>query len=460
VRAQLAAVQKIFWILLICSAVVAAAAAPLGNNGRLMKVLRELSGFRDGFDRDKLEAFLFERATAQGEVALDEIAKRANQERKRLLTLSESASPIVPLAGVKLGTLAAVHAFCGAKASTEIGSPLPPAVADSLVWRLPKQVDGAGYELTKIELLPASVEEADVELEQKVVAARESARERKKAYLKAKRLHERADARFVMLRKRRAHWRPMLKAQEKRDEALAEREARKAEMDQADAAYEKLARRADKFEPPGVAEKASAPLLPRAAAVVTLGQPGREEPLRIAFPVSLEVRSVPVPPLAGCDFAATKAAGIWKDVAGLDAEKAIGRVEARFSWHYSGAGKAFLQVAPVALLGLLGFIFLRIRKAAASYNPFDKTSEHADLPRVGLKPAQLNLLVIVVLPLLGCVLCVWSLMQIDVIPAAPIFCALLVLGLGALGYARMNELSSLRDAVTRSHRASQAPPGS
>ncbi len=437
------------------------AAAPLGGNGRLMTGLRELMGFDQGFDRGKLEAFLFESAAGQGEVALAEVAARANRQREGLLSLPESPPPpVVPLAGVQLATLAAVNAFCGQKASVEIGSPRPQQLSDSLVWRLPKREDGAGYELRKAELLPALVDRADVELEEKVIAARNEARERRKAYLQARRSYEKADARFVTLRKRRAHWRPMLKAQEKRDEARAETEARRKEMDQADQEYETLALQARKYRQPETSAKASPGAVQRAAVAVTLGQEGATEPIRIVFPLSLRVRPVPVLPLTGCAFTATKAAGIWEEVSELDAEQAIARVQAKFSWHYGGVGKAFLQVAPVVLLCLVGILFLRIRKASASYNPFDKISGVGGLPLVGLKPAVLNLLVIVLLPLLGCVLCVWSLMQIDVIPAAPILSALLVLGLGALCYARMNELSNLRDAVNRSHRASQAPPGS
>jgi hypothetical protein len=447
-----------FWVLLICSAVVAVAASPLGDNGQLMKVLRELVQFREGFDREKLEAFLLARAAGQGEVALPDIATLVKEGGKPMLKLPEDAPPVVPLAGVELATLAAVNAFCGDEASMKIGSPSAQRIADSLTWRLSRRKGEGEYELQKVVLERAAVANADVELEGKIVTARSAARKSRKAYRKASRLHERADARFVMLRKRRAHWRPMLKAQEKRDEARAEMEARKSEADATQATYEELAQRAEKFAPSGGSDGSSVEELSRAAAAVTLTSAGTEEPLVVRFPVALEVKSVPVPPLTGCDFALTKAAGIWDGVKGLTAEQAIVRVEAMFSWHYGLVGKAFLHSAPVALLFLLGFLFMRIRKAAASYNPFDKISGLADLPRVGLRPSALNLLVILALPLAACVLCIWSLMQIDVIPAAPIMCALLVLGLGALCNMRMNELSSLRDAVARSHRASQAPP--
>ena len=457
-KEQLVSVQRFFWILLTCSALLAAAAAPLGGDGQLMKAMRELRGFYQGFERGKLEAFLFESASQQGEVALPAIAELANRSRKDLLSLADQATPVGPLAGVQLATLAAVNAFCGAKASVKIGSPRPQQIADSLVWRLPRLKDGAAYELRKVELLPVPMGTADVELEQKVVAARKTARERRKAYLKARRLREKADARFVMLRKRRAHWRPMLKAKKKRDQARAEMDAGKGELEQAEAEYEKLASRARKFEASGASAEAPAGFARRAAAVVTLRRPGSDQPLQVVFPLSLAVRAVPVPPLRGCDFAATKSAGVWEQVAGLDAERAIARIEAKFSWHYGAVGKAFLQLAPVLLLYLVGILFMRIRKAAASYNPFDKMNGQGELPRVGLKPAQLNLLGIVALPFLGCALCAWSLMQINAIPAAPILSALLVLGLGAVCFVRMNDLSSLRDAVNRSRRTSQAPP--
>jgi hypothetical protein len=247
----------------------------------------------------------------------------------------------------------------------------------------------------------------------------------------------------------------MLKAQEKRDEARAEMEARQGEMDRARSTYDKLARKAEAFK--GAQTGDGPGSKSHAVANAALQPSGGEERLQILLPVALELRSVPVPPLTGCEFTQTRQAGLWDTISDKTAAEAIGLVEARFTWHYSGAGRTFLQVTPLLLLAVLVFLYLRIGKAAGSYNPFDREIDVTTLPSVGLGPAPLNFVIIVALPSLACILCIWALMQIDVIPAVPILCALLVLGLGALGHVRMNELRNLRDALVRGRRASQTP---
>jgi hypothetical protein len=67
-----------------------------------------------------------------------------------------------------------------------------------------------------------------------------------------------------------------------------------------------------------------------------------------------------------------------------------------------------------------------------------------------------NLFVLVVLPFAGCVLCTWSLLQVDQAPIVPVLCAIGALALGGNSHLALKELLELRDAITRSH--SNPPP--
>jgi hypothetical protein len=114
-----------------------------------------------------------------------------------------------------------------------------------------------------------------------------------------------------------------------------------------------------------------------------------------------------------------------------------------------------LQLAPLVLLPFFLGLMRRTRGVGALYNPFDRVSFDS-LPRVGFGSGFLNLIVLVLLPLVACLLCAWSLIQLNEPPIVPALCAMACVGLGGICHMKVGELLELRDAITRSH--SNPPP--
>jgi hypothetical protein len=463
VREQLEAVQKAFWLLLLTSVIIAAAALPLNRNGQLTRVLKELTRFEAGFDRRELEAFLLDSAIRKGEIRLDSVTGLIAGERSPEVEVAEGAPPISPLAAVKLNTLGAVNAFGGDGARVDIAVPDRRQMAVSLGWRLTRRDPARRYRLLGIDLLAGGAGEADVALERRVAAARRTASEAKKAYESTRGQFEQADQFFISLRKSQAHWKPMLEAQEKRDRIREEMGQRQRAMEAALSSYLSLAEKAEEFSGDQAATGDSR-ATEFGVAVADLASSNGDGEFRIRFPVKLETRSVSVPRLTGADFPAAREAKLFEGMKEMTADEAIRMVRGLFSWHFvhievSGfklGGMTFLQLSPVVLFLVLIILYFRIRKAEASYNPFHNTGDLETLPTIGLKHAALNFLVIMVLPLSACVLCAWSLTLIDRFAVLPVFCGSLILALGVLSHLRMNALTNLRDAVTRSHRS--VPP--
>jgi hypothetical protein len=180
-------------------------------------------------------------------------------------------------------------------------------------------------------------------------------------------------------------------------------------------------------------------------------------------PVRLSSRQVEIPGLMGAEFPVVHARGLWDELSALSVDAAVERQQSRFSWHNAHVdaggialgGMTLLQLAPLPLIFLLLSLRRRSEGVGDSYNPFGAATGEG-LPRVGFGLSLLNLVVLVLLPLGGSLLCAWSLLQIDRLPVVPLLCAAGSIVLGALCQLALKELSELRDAVTRSH--SNPPP--
>jgi hypothetical protein len=458
VAERIKAVQRMFWSLVAVGLLVALLGVPVGNDAATMDALNELTAFEANFDRAGLERDLLARARAQGAVPLAAVASKVAGKGVPKLRAAASAQPVQPSAGLALATLGQVNALGRPGSTLDIGTASASAVGQSIAWRLSRQEGLGPQELLSVALTDTRCSDADLARERDVVQARATALESSSAAAIAAKRHEDAEQLTELRKKWKAPWKSILKANEKRLEALAVSEKAQATLQQDQQRYEALAKQA---EGGGAKDGASAGC---AIASVQLRDAAGGQPRTLRLPTPVEQRAVPVPPLSGVDFPVTHERGLWNEVEGSSVSDAIGYLRGRFSWHYRYVelgglklgGMTLLQFAPLALLPFFFALIRRSRGLSALYNPFDQPTIAANLPSVGFGAGSLNLLVLILLPLLACGLCAWSLFQIDQPPLVPLLCAIGSLALGGFSHVALHELLELRDAITRSH--SNPPP--
>lgn len=460
---RIKAVQRAFWTLLAVGLGVAVLGIPFRDDGGTMAALSELQAFDAGFNRKSLEHVLLSHASAQGVVGLDSVVRAMTGPGVPKVSVAPNAQPIAPRAAVPLETLAEVNALTAPSATLAIGTPSGGALGLALAWRLSRQPAGESYVLQSVALEDGRCSAADVARESEVANARQTAlRARDQAKI-AEKQHAQAQDVYDLRRKWKATWKAIAKANETRQKALETLEDAQKQAAAADQAYEALAKQAESASAASQADK-DAPKAKSgdcAVAVAKLSSPGK--PLELRVPVAIEQRQVPVPRITGADFSVLRSQGLWNELKDENAAQAMAQVRARFSWHYrylelSGVklgGMTVLQLAPLVFLPLFLGLIRRSRGVGATYNPFDRPAAEV-LPTVGLGIDAINLVILVVLPLAGCVLCTWSLLQVEQAPIVPVLCALLAIGLGGSSHLALKELLELRDAITRSH--SNPPP--
>lgn len=183
--------------------------------------------------------------------------------------------------------------------------------------------------------------------------------------------------------------------------------------------------------------------------------------LQLSFMLRLVKSHSTVPQLTGLSFSATDAAELWSDVADLDPKAAIACVESKLGpvsreRHFAGltiGGPLLLQLGPFPLLLLLWLVGVRAQRTGEGYDPFSRGPEA--LPRLGLQFVPLNALSLIVLPSGACMLAslaLWTSGHPPVL-ALPAGLACVVLGLWA--HRATHSAIDMTTAISRSIR----PPG-
>jgi hypothetical protein len=456
VKERIKAVQRVFYALLIVDLVVIALGVPMRGDGATLDVLDEVSAFDAGFDRAQLEKTLLAHAQGQGLVQLDAVAKAAAGEGVPELKVASGAQPIAPRASLALATLGDVHALTGKDASLALGVPSPDSLGQALSWRLSRRSGAQGFELLGVEVGKQGCSDEDLAREREVGTARIARLRAQQQLAAATKDLEEAEALYEARRKWKAPWKSIVKANEKRTETQGIKNRADKALGQADAQYEALAKPAEQLQ-------ASASETCALATARLRELPGGQS-FELTVPTAIEQRGVPVGSLTGSDFPVAHASGLWDELAKLSPKQAIAKLRDRFSWHYRYVevapgiklgGMTVLQLAPLALLPFFFALIRRSRGVGASYNPFDRPAGEV-LPMVGFGLSALNLLVLLFLPLAGCALCTWSLIELEQLPVVPVLCVLGCVGLGGSSQLALGELLELREAVTRSH--SNPPP--
>ena len=455
-KERIKAVQRVFYALLIVDLVVIALGVPMRGDGATLDVLDEVSTFDAGFDRGKLEKTLLTHAQGQGQVQLEAVAKAAVAEGVPEVKVAPGAQPIAPRASLALATLGDVHALIGKDASLPLGVPSAETLGQALSWRLSRRSGAQGFELLGVELSKQGCSDADLSRERDVSSARIARLRAQRELAAATKELDEAEQLYEARRKWKAPWKSIVKANEKRSEALGVKNKADRALGGADAHYEGLAKPAEQLQ-------ASASETCALATASLRELPGGQR-FELTLPTAIEQRGVAVGSLTGSDFPVAHASGLWDELAKLSSKQAIAKLRDRFSWHYRYVevapgvklgGMTVLQLAPLALLPFFIALIRRSRGVGASYNPFDRPAGEV-LPMVGFGLSALNLLVLLFLPLAGCALCTWSLIELEQLPVVPVLCVLGCVGLGGSSQFALGELLELREAVTRSH--SNPPP--
>ena len=254
------------------------------------------------------------------------------------------------------------------------------------------------------------MQEADVARELEAAKTRLQLRDAEKTLAQKQATHTRLAELYEQRRKWKAAWKVLQRTAEERDEAKAAMDTAQKDRDALASRYDQLAKDADaavaKAQPSTSFGAAGEKHYVVAHAV--LKGAGKTIELDAATPV--DVRSVPVPRITGAELPITRATPLWQEIEGGTSAAAIERVRKRFSWHYAYVqagpikigGMSLIPFAPVVFLPLLWVLIRRSRRVASGYNPFDRDA--GVLPRVGLGGA-LNIVVLIVLPFAGTVLC-------------------------------------------------------
>jgi hypothetical protein len=455
-KARLSTVQLTLFLLLFASLACGVVARPHPENSRFMNALDEMSRFRDGFKRGELEKSLLDYARAQGTLPLATVASATRGRKVPPLQPNKSGPPLQPTAAVKLQTLSDVRFRSQAQSTLVIGVPRADELGASIAWRLARVPDTTPWTLSGIELTPARVSQADVDLEHEVARLRLEALNAQKAVDDASKKLDTAEQLFETRRKWKLPWKILMKSDEARKEARATLEHNQAVLTDTQARYETQAKRA---QTPRPISGATPPAF--ALAKVALEHNGSKTTFEV--PVALELRSTPVPTLRGGDFAATRKAGLWPELKDLDADGAIDAIRRHFNWHYRYVellgvrvgGMTVLQLLPAILPVLLMLVVLRMRAVSESYNPFGTTID-SSLPRVGFRSRTMDCAALVILPVAAAASAAAALLFIGQVPALPVLVAIACLGLGIYAFGKLGELQALIEAVVHSH--SKPPP--
>jgi hypothetical protein len=467
VKQRIEAVQRVYWAVLGLALLVIGLGLPLGNDGETMAVLDELTAFESAFEgnRSEIEQLLLKHAKGTGAVALLDVQKAIGGDGVPKVTLDAAAPAIEPLAAIDLSTLSKIQALSEADPSLMIGSARAVETGEALSWRIARATaDAKGpVRLETIVLTLKAVSEDDVKRELETATTRNQLRAADKALLAKQTSHQKLDDLYESRRKWRATWKVLQRTAEERDEAKAAMDAAQASRDALAARYEQLAKEADA----AVAKAAPAKSFGAergakhfvVAHAVLKDRDSKALELDVAVPV--DVRAVNVPRITGAELPITRATPLWKEIEGGTSAAAIARVSKEFSWHYAHVqagpiklgGMTVIQFVPIAFLPLLMVLIRRSRRVASGYNPFDRDA--GSLPRVGLG-TPLNIVVLILLPFVGTVLCGISLVQLRQVPMVPMLCAIGILWLGITAHISLRDLVDLRDAVRQSH--SSPPP--
>ena len=454
-EARLLEVQKRLGWLCLASLVLALAIRPQPQNRRYVDALAELESFRAGFVRKQAEAVLQKQAEGRGEFSFALVQEAASKKRGPKLKLGEGLSAPRALSFVRLATLADAHAYAEPGASLPVGVADAEALGHALAWRMGASAGATSFTLKSFELLPADVSEEDVAADLRVGELRNESLLAKVALDDAGRKLEIAERRVEKRQKRRS--KSLSQFVEIRDHARGVLSQKTERHAAAVAKYEQAAKQAER----SYKHKTGHGALPKAAlARIVLASKGEQT---FEIPVRLRQRRVSVPVLRGAEFSAVRAAGLWDELATLDAEQAIEAIEGHFNWHLrsvkilgmSLSGSKVLSLLPCALVALLLLLFVQIRRAETSYSPFS-TKVPSSLPRVGFKQRWLELVAIVVLPLVPMVSAAVSLWQINQLPVLPALSALTCLALGGVVFVKLSDLRNQTISIVRSH--SYPPP--
>lgn len=468
-KEQIVVVGKILWVLIIGSVLLAIAAIPRGSDRPYVKALQELRVFELGFKQKALEKSLFESASVTARVPLQAVKATIQGADAPEVSVRKGAQAIAPWADINLSTLGAIYAMGKNNASVRLGTVRINELAAGIEWRLVQRKEEQSYELVSIVLEGNGTLEEKVDLERRVVAARQTAIQTREELKSARDTATKADDTFEKWRKWKAPWKVLQKALDARKKAQTEEQERQRVFDQARQRYYELAKQAQSNQGHAATQGGAAPAKKargnNTTAVVSLKAAPSGAPVQLQIPLALELRAARVPRLTGCDFTATRAAGLWKVVSGQSVQSAIASVESRFSWRYRYftlggykiGGMTFLQLLPLVFIAILLHFLSVIRKARSSYNPYGGKVDWSTLPPVGFSATWLNVAATAVLPPAACLCCIVSLIWIDELPIIPILSIFGALGLGVYSYISLDGLQHLRDEVTRSHSLRPAP---
>lgn len=466
VKQRIEAVQRVYWAVLGLALVVILLGLPLGNDGETMAVLDELTAFGSAFENNRpaIEQSLLTHAKGTGAVALADVQKAIGSDGLPKVSVDKAAPAVEPLAAIDLSTLSKIQTLSDAGASLMIGSARAVETGEALSWRIARATAGSNAPLTlaSLTLTLKAVQEGDVKRELETATTRTQLRAAEKTLAGKQASHQRLDELYEQRRKWHATWKVLQRTNDERTEAKTEMDAAQKARDSLAAHYDQLSKDADA----AVAKAVSAKTFGAArgdkhhvvAHAVLKDRADKVFEIDVAVPV--DVRAVAVPRITGAELPITRATPLWREIEGGTSAAAIERVSKEFSWHYAYlqagpiklGGMTVIQFVPIAFLPLLLVLIRRSRRVASGYNPFDRDA--GVLPSVGLGSA-LNIVVLILLPFIGTVLCGFSLVQLGQVPMIPMLCGVGVLWLGISAQISLRDLVDLRDAVRQSH---SAPP--
>jgi hypothetical protein len=455
-ESRLADVQKRLWWLCVGSALLALLIRPQPENRRYVDALAELESFRASFVRKSAEAALQKQAEGRGEFSFAHVQEVASSKRGPKLKLAADLSAPLALSFVRLATLKDAHAYAEPGASLPIGIADAGALGQALAWRMARASATGTFTLRAFELVPAELTEADVARDLRVHTLRTESIAAKSAREDAARKLELAEHRVEKRQKR--HSSSLDKFLEARDTAQAALRAKSEAEASALARYESAA--AEALRP--YKQSSAQTSVPKAALARVVLEAGKNVET-YEIPVLLTHRRVSVPTLRGAEFSALRAAGLWDELSGLDAEHAAQAIQSHFNWHLrsvefwgvSLSGKKLLQLLPCALVVLLVLLALKMRRAEKFYSPFT-TKVPSSLPQVGLKLRWLELLALLILPLVSIVSACVSLWQLNQLPILPALSGIACLVLGYHAFVKLKDLREQALSIVRSH--SYPPP--
>ena len=451
-EARISALQQALLLLLVASLALAVLARPHPDNYRLNGALKELTAFRQGFERSRAESGLRAQAEAQGLVPLAALAAKVEGPGVPRVKLPAGAPPVRPLTSAHLATLADIAAFSTAQAKLTLGSPDLEALGPALAWRLVRTRKEGPFTLKSVELESADVGDAELARERETAQLRLQVSQDQAAVDAAQKKLE-TEERILEARKtNRASWKMVLKAMDAQKEAAAALEEKKAVLSKSQGSYESAAQRAE--QKPKAKQPGAVPAF--ASAHVALEH--ASGPVAFDIPVAISARDVAIAPLSGATFPVTHDAGLWDELKGLDPDAAIAHVRDHFNWHNKGvelagarlSGALVLQVLPLLLPVLLLLVRARTRELAVSYSPFS-TKVPGSLPRIGFNNRFFDALVVIVLPVLTTLSAAASLLLIGQLPVLPFLALLGCVLLGLSAFHKLSEAKEMVHSVVHSH---------